>query len=582
VRLDLRALLAKQGTLFACVVIGVALCAPALGNNLQGEDYGQRAAAQRAPWTAPLYMSGQPNPRAIYGLVDRGVLPWITHQQVHVSFFRPLGSLSLHVDYRFWPERPAAMFAHSLLWLAIMTAATVWLYRRVVRPEWAAGLSAVLCAFDDVHGAAIGWLAARHGLVAGAFGILAIALHDRWRRGGSRACAVLAPAALLLALLAGEIGVGAIAYLFAHALFLDPAPPRARWRAALGWCAVVVLWAVLYRLSGAGAYGSGLYIHPLGEPLAFAGAAVQRFAFLFVGVFAAPPADFWSFLPAAERARWMPIAWCVVLGVVALFVPLARRDRTLRFWLFGTVLSMLAACGAPASDRNAIFPALGASASIATLIGRLADRDPAAPAARVWRWPARAASWCWLAINLVLSPLALPLRTMGLRAHNDATALAAADLGAAAGQHLILVNALDFYTAAAAVTIGVIQKPPGPECSRVLYAGLSAIEVSRPDRYTLTVSAPRGFMENELNRVYRGERHPLHAGWGLQLTQVLVRVQRVDERGDPTLVEFSFANPLEHPMYRWMTFQNGRFLPFSPPAVGRKLLIAPFPAAPGG
>jgi hypothetical protein len=257
VRQRLKALLAKRQTLIVCVVLGIALCAPALGNNLQAEDYGQRAAAQADPWRAPLYPAGRADPMATYYFKDRGILPWIAVANLQISFYRPLAALTLHADYRFWPERPALMFAHSLAWLGLLLGASVWLYRRVIRPEWAAGLAALLTAFDDAQGAAIGWLAARHTLVASALGVVSIVCHDRFRRSGWKPGAFLGPVSLLLGLCAGEIGVGAIAYLIAHALFLDPAPWRKRWRFAAGWIAAIPIWLALYMRSGAGTYGSG-------------------------------------------------------------------------------------------------------------------------------------------------------------------------------------------------------------------------------------------------------------------------------------------------------------------------------------
>ena len=571
-RFDLRALLAKPAALWVSLVLGVALCAPALGNNLQGEDYAMRTTAQAAPWTAQLYASGPANPQAVYQLIDRGGLPWITNPRLHISFFRPLGSLSLHVDYRFWPERPVLMFAHSLLWLALLLAASLWLYRRVVRPEWAAGLAALLSAFDDVHGAAVAWLAARHTLVASALGVLAIALHDRWRRSGFKAGAFLAPLALLLALFAGEIGTGAVAFLFAHALFLDPAPARARWRAVAGWLAVVAVWGVLYVRSGAGTYGSGLYLHPLDEPIAFAAAAVERFAFLFIGVFWAPSADFWTFLPAAERARWTPLLWVVVVAILALLVPVVRRDRALCFWLCGTLLSMLALCSAPATDRSLIFPALGSMALMATVIAKIADRDSALPSSRLWRWPALGMSLGFCLINLVLSPLTLPVRATVLRTINAWLASSGDELRADQGQHLIVVNATDYYTGTISVVMGTLRHPPGAACNRILYGGLGQIQLSRPDPYTLIIDAPGGFLENEFNRVYRGIGFPLRVGDGLQLTKLLIRVEQV-ENGDAKRVRFQFAEPLEHPAFRWFSLHNGRFVPFVLPRVGETRTI---------
>jgi hypothetical protein len=327
--------------------LGLLLCAPALGNGLQTEDWLHRATASFAPWSAALYSAGRASRAATYHATDAGILPWIASEDLHVAFFRPLGSLSLHVDYRLWPARPELMYAHGLMWLGVLTGSAAWLYHRVIKPGWVAGLAAVLYALDDAHGLAVGWLAARHALIACALGLLALALHDCWRRSGWKLGAVLAPVALLVALFAGELAVGVVGYLVAHALFLDPLPWRARWRAALGWGVALALWFTAYLRSGAGAYGSGVYLHPTNEPLVFLGALWQRLPVLLLGAIGAPWSDVW--LVTAEDRRsilvWGAIGFLVLVGLLSL--RLVRRSAEARFWIAGMLLSAVPACTAP-------------------------------------------------------------------------------------------------------------------------------------------------------------------------------------------------------------------------------------------
>lgn len=576
----LKVLLAKRATLIACVVLGIALCAPALGNNLQAEDYGQRASAQANPWHGALYPAGRADPRATYYLKDKGVLPWVTPGNLHVAFYRKLSELTLHADYRFWPDRPALMFAHSLAWLGLMLACSIWLYGRIVRPEWAAGLAAVLTAFDDAHGAAISWLAARHTLVASAFGVFAIVCHDRWRRSGWKFGAVLGPLALFLSLCAGEIGVGAIAYLVAHAVFLDPAPFCKRFRPALGWIAAAALWLVFYARSSAGAHGSGIYAHPISEPLMFIATAAERLPFLLLGVFWAPGADIWLFVPRSDHAGLFWIPWTVTLIILVLLAPVVRRDKHALFWLCGMLLSAVPLCSAPPADRVLMFPALGGMALVALTIAKLTDSDPTLPATRFWRWPARVMTWGWYFLHLVLSPLMLPLRAIALQGHNAWMLQAADDLyptGASPIAHLVIVNAADYYTGIGVASIGAFRHPPGAPCVRVLYGGLDPVEVSRPDLRVLVIKAPLGFLNHGLNRVFRSPHQPMHEGEGLQLTRLQIVVEEVDAAGVPTVARFHFRDVLEGPELRWFSFQNGRYVPFVPPAVGKSLVISAFP-----
>src|SRR5690606_24868455 len=106
----------------------------------------------------------------------------------------------------------------------------------------------VLYALDDVHGPTVGWIANRQAVIAAVFGLLAVLLHHRARAAphGDRRARALAVVAFAAGLAAGESGLGALAYLVAHALCLDPAPRRARVTALAPYALVAAAWAALY------------------------------------------------------------------------------------------------------------------------------------------------------------------------------------------------------------------------------------------------------------------------------------------------------------------------------------------------
>ena len=100
---------------------------------------------------------------ATYYLKDRGVLPWLT--------VRKSARLVLSAARRADSARRLSILARASRadvrsQLGLARAAAGRLDRALpaesFAPEWAAGLAALLTAFDDAHGAAISWLAARH------------------------------------------------------------------------------------------------------------------------------------------------------------------------------------------------------------------------------------------------------------------------------------------------------------------------------------------------------------------------------------------------------------------------------------
>ena len=96
---------------------------------------------------------------------------------------------------------------------------------------------------------------------------------------------LLAPACLALALFAGELGLSAWAYLVAHALSFERASLGRRCAGLWPYAAVTLLWACAYRASGAGISGSGVYLHPLTDPVAFASALPARAGLLLGAAF---------------------------------------------------------------------------------------------------------------------------------------------------------------------------------------------------------------------------------------------------------------------------------------------------------
>src|SRR6185503_5819166 len=187
---------------------------------------------------------------------------------------------------------PFVMHAQNLLWYGVLAGAAALLYRRLLSPGWAAGLAALFYAADDAHGHAVGWISNRSALMAAAFATLALVMHDRWRRDGFRAGAVLSPLFLLLGLASSELALGVAGYFVAHAVLLDPAPRARRALAALSWLLPLAAWATAYRLLGHGVWRSGLYVDPLIQPLRFARALLERTSVLLLGQLGFPPSDF--------------------------------------------------------------------------------------------------------------------------------------------------------------------------------------------------------------------------------------------------------------------------------------------------
>ena len=160
--------------------------------------------------------------------MDSGTLPWWGSLDLHQAFLRYASTLTMMLDYRLWPNHPALMHLHSLLWLSAAVLAAALLYREVLGATWVAGLAALMYALDGAHAVPAAYLANRNALIACCFGFLSVLAFVRWRNRGHATTRWVSVLMLALALSAGEMGLATVAYLFSYALTVDRDGIRAR------------------------------------------------------------------------------------------------------------------------------------------------------------------------------------------------------------------------------------------------------------------------------------------------------------------------------------------------------------------
>lgn len=582
----------------AAATVGLVLTLPALWVGWQIDDHIHRFVLLGSPHLPELAASpanlfalvdGDPERNA--RLMDIGVLPWWTYEKLRLAFWRPLAALTHWLDYRLWPNLPFLMHLSSLLWYAAAIALAAVLYRRLIGATWVAGLAALLYAIDDAHGLPVAWIANRNAVMAVTFGLAALLAHDRWRGEGWRPGAVLAPLALLLALLSAESAVAVGAYLLAYALFLDAGSWRRRAAALAPYAAVAIGWWLTYHALGYGAAGSSSYHDPAQDPAGFVAAMLQRAPLLLMGQWALPSSDVSLIMsPSAGQVLWL---WALVfLGVLSVaLAPLLLRDRLARFFATGMVLSVLPVCSVFPSDRLLLFVGFGAMGLLARFLGAVRKRDPGLCSRRWRRRLNRALAVVLVGVHGGVAPLCLPLYTLGpvfvgsvlLRlTHslpNDPTI---------ARQDLIILNPPDMFTGAYLPILRALDDLPIPAHTRILAPGTQPLELTRTDERTLVVRPALGFLpppgtsaasntsryldfayaHQHFDRLYRDDYHPMTLGQRVELTGVNVEVTALTDDGRPAEATFRFAVPLEDPSLRWVRCEQGAYVPFTPPAVG--------------
>lgn len=511
------------------------------------------------------------DPADNHGLMDVGVmLPWWTDETLRISFFRPLTSLTHLLDERLWAASPAMMHVHSLAWLLAMLLAAALVYVRLDDDApIVAGLGFLLYGLCDAHATIVAWIANRNALIAGTFAFLAIAAHDAWRRENRPSMGVAAAAAFAAALGAGELAVGALGYLVAHAVLLEKGTPLRRALSLAPYGATVAAWRVAWARAGFGAHGSGAYIDPLADPAGFLAAAPVKLVMLLHAQFSVPPADVAFLAPPSHRPLQVTVGMLTIVVVVWLLAPYVR-DVKGRFWALGALLALLPLAATFPSDRMLIFVGLGAMA----LLARLFRAFVAEGARGEVRLGFRSVTIVlFLLLHVVAAPFILSGRAAQMRIFAAVEERATAGIPNDPSIEDKTVVVLAAPTVLFANYIQAKDEVLGLRRPRHLYllAGASSeIGVERTGPSELVLRPAAGFLYTPLEQHYRATT-ALSPGYAVSLSTM--RAEVVDQRPDgrPGAVRFSFTDPLDRYVFvRWV---RDRYEPCALPGPGEKMSL---------
>jgi hypothetical protein len=510
-------------------------------------------------------------------MMDAGLFSWWTYPNARGAFWRPVTSATHVLDYTLWPDNPVLMHAQSILWYAVLVACLWLLYKRLMGPTLAAGVAAVLFAVDAGHAMPVGMLAARNAVVSAVFGVMAIWVHDKWRRSGWRWGAALGPALWATSLLSAEAGMGVFAYILAYELTLAEGTWRKRLAAIVPYIAVGVTWQVLWRMQGYGVDGvtDSLYIDPALHPLYWARLAILRLPILLLGLFGPVPAEL-NLILASDGRYWMAAGGVVTAAVLGWVLwPILRTDRTTRFWAIGMLISLAPACGMAPQNRQMMFAGFGAMGLLGILLARAWHAEPWQKWSRGSRVAVKCVAILMIFIHGVLAPAGLGLTSRYV--FGDPHLLSFLEqypgMDSWTGQEdLVIVNnpAPDFM--AHMVSNRELAGKVLPRHIRTLASAWSDVTAERLDDKTLLVRPRAGYLRDIVS-LGRDRFHPMAAGQVVRLTGVTITVGPLNSDNRPTEARFVFDVPLEDTGLRWVCWQDRAFRTFEPPAVGQSVSI---------
>jgi hypothetical protein len=569
-----RALSGPRASLY---IIGVALVLvlPCINVGFAADDYVQYVAAvdeasvpsfERGPLDLYTFSSG--SAEEVRALRDHGIFGWWVADDLQLSFFRPLSSATHALDYALWPGAPWAMYLHSIAWFAALLFAARAFYRSMHETEggrggWIAALALLLYGLDDGRGPVVGWISNRNALVMGAFSFACLwAYHRRRIRGDVGAW--VAPTCLALALASAEGAVATVGYLGSYLVFMDDAPWRDRLRRLSPCLAVFAVWAVIYRVGGWGASGSGVYLDPGGELGAFIRHAPARIVVLLVGQLATPWSDFWPAYPPHVAPFMLGAAVSTLLVIAVLVWPTVRASAAARFYGAGMVLSVLPLAATFPADRLLTMVSVGGAGLLAATFAHWKEHGAGAK----WRTVGLVAL---LGYHGVVAPLLLPIRVRsmaGVQRSLDVFDRAVPSGPEIAAETVVVVHSPSDGLVGYLPFIRAAKGTPSPRELRLLVGTLHAVEVTREDVATLLIRPEGGFLADMSNRMQRGPSRPFQRGQVIELPDLRVTVTELTDDGRPAEARFEFDGPLERPGLMWRRWVVDEYRPWRPPAIG--------------
>ncbi len=568
------------------VLLALLLCLPIFGYGFLADDWFQRAIilgwmgeidlplfvgdpARNPLWYQFDFFTSEPGSGR--DLVELGLLPWWAAPNIQASFLRPLAATSHLMDYALWPDSPAMMHVHGLLWLALCVLGVSALLRRFGRDPRVAGLGVLLFAFQDHHAGPVLWIANRNALIALALSSAALLLHDGWRRGGHRLQGLLAPLVLGLGLLAGEAALATCGFLLAYALCLDRASWPRRLASLLTYAPVLLGWAAWYVLGGYGTAGAQSYVSPLSAD--FAVAVVERVPVLLGALWAKLPADAWIAIPRSGQLVLLGSSIAVVVVLSWLLLPVLRHRAEARFWALAMVLAALPICASFPMDRLLLFMGVAGAGLLAEAVGQSGWLGGPMVGSLPRRWGIGGL----LLLHLGFAPLLLPVKIFAFgtafSVFERAAGYAPTD-PALEEQQLVWVNGATLFSGFVPV-LRALNDDPSPRGQWTLAHMMTDMDLERVDARTIVATAPAGFLATPPEQLVRDVRIPFDTGVRKDHAGLGVTVLECVPDGRPRVVRFDFPTDLDDPELRWVVWEDTELHPWEVPAVGETVHVEP-------
>lgn len=531
--------------------------------------------------------------------IDLGLMSWWSSETSRVAFWRPLTALTHLFDYTLWPNTPALMHLHSLLWYALVVCLVTILYRKFLGADWIVALAALLFAVNEGHGITVGWLSNRNALIGAFFGLTAFRLHIESRDRNSLGMRVAAVILFLAALFSAEAGLGVFGYLLAYTFWLDSSSRRSKIMQLTPYLAAIILWRIVYNHLGFGAAESEIYIDPANNPLRFIAALPVRLAFAVQDIFFWPPANAFVFYSDRTAAVIAFVFLLIFIGFLWMIRPLWREDARLRFALTGSLFSAVPFCAALPDGRNLLIADFGGMMAVAMVLGRLPQLSSTVPMSSIHKRARTVLMLGLIGIHAVIAPFNFVQTPFLMKetARRIDSVLHLGDSQTIAGAEVVVANTPCAFFSAHIGIVNYFNGRPIPQRILTLAQGTTPVSITRLDSQTLAVRPRGGFLKppgwegrsetislrnhllfnfsDRFSLFFRDPYQSIPLGEEIVLTGVKIEITELNDAGRPAEAVFHFNGELSSPSRVWLKWNWERwgYEPLELPAVGETITL---------
>jgi hypothetical protein len=533
-----------------------------------------------------LYAFMDGSPERVQRDIETGPVPWFVHPRFKVNFFRPISSALVMLDHAVFGLRPWGYRIQAIVWYLLVVALyAVWL-RRVMPGEGrergayhpAALLALFIFTASDSHWVNVAWTAGRWVLVTTTLALAGCVAHHRWRQEGWRPGLFLSVIFFALGFLAGELALAVLAYPVAFEII---ARGRSAWRriqVLAPLTLVTVVYLLVYKFLGRGAYGGEEYLDPFSNPLGYLIELPGKMLAMVGEVFLWVPAMGWN----ADALRGHSIAaGAGGLALMALLLTPVLRGATPEIRLLlgrlalGTAGSMLPLAAGSPGGRNLIVPFVGAALMMGIALHHwwtkaLGSRNHAL------RWSTAIICLGVAFIHLALAPYRWLNEPTQLRQNSEwlgGLARSTPFVDEGAPNQRVLFLTVHFAVCWNGYFLRRLERLSMPERWWMLSAADARHHYHRtaPDRLVLETVGGE-MMATRFEHMIRFRNAPIPKGYEVDLKGMRVHVLEVGDFG-PTRVEFALDRSLDDPSVVLMAVLDGRLQRVEPPSVGETLRL---------